>query len=154
MKGIRRAASREHSIPGAHWPNSLLSSSDVNEEACTELADPRFGTSTSSISKHFHFTLPFCLFHLLIAVEQQGCLHVPSSRKCNRSKMLCVAGEKSSTSSLNTGLCTEDKDEGAQSWCTIPAAVQSGTAENLGNAVHWALLKGGGPMICRASGEI
>lgn len=64
----------------------------------------RAGRSSSiSISKRFHFILPFCLLHLLIAVEQHGDLHVPSSVKWDHSKLLCVTGEESSTSALQHG---------------------------------------------------
>lgn len=56
----------------------------------------------------------------------------------------CVwLGRRAAPAACNTGLCTEDKDGGAQGWCTIPAAVQSGTAENQLSAAHRALLNGG-----------
>lgn len=63
---------------------------------------------------------------------------MPSSMKWDHSKLLCVAGEESSTDSLQHGPRTEDKDGGAQGWCTTPPA-----AENLVSAAHWALLNRG-----------
>lgn len=95
-------------IPRVHWPYSLLSSTDVNEGDCQSWqiqgVKQAQRQGTDFISKHLHFTPPFCLPPLLIALKQQGWLQVKLSLKWDHYQLFCLAEEESSTSSLQCRL--------------------------------------------------
>lgn len=103
-------------ISRVHWPYSLLSSSDVNEEDCQswqiEGMKQAQRQGTDFISKCLHFTPPFCLPPLLIALEQQGGLQVKLSLKQDHYQLFCLAGEKSSACSV--GSLTGEDEQGAR----------------------------------------
>lgn len=106
-------------IPRVHWPYSLLSSTDVNEGDCQSWQIQGMKQvqrqETDFISKHLHFTPPFCLPPLQIALEQQGRLQVKLSLKWDHYQLFSLAGEGSTPAACSAGWLAGAEQE-ARGW--------------------------------------
>lgn len=104
-------------IPRVHWSYSLLSSTDVNEGDChcwqIQGMKQAQRLGTDFISKHLHFTPPFCLPSPTTALEQQGGLQRKLSLKWDHYPRSCLAEEESSTSSLQCWVLHGEEEQGA-----------------------------------------